>query len=264
MKPFPKVMGILNVTPDSFSDGGRFITIPSALLRAHQMVEEGADIIDVGGESTRPRATPPSLQEELDRVIPIIEALKREVPVQISVDTSRPIVMQEALKAGASLINDVRALQIPKSVEVAAKAGALVILMHMQGEPSKMQDAPTYQNVVLEVMEFLSERIKACLEAGILPHNIIIDPGFGFGKTLSHNIQLLRELASFKKLGYPILVGLSRKRIIGEILDVPVEKRLVGSLTLAILALKAGVSILRVHDVRETVEAVKMLSVVGG
>lgn len=259
-----KIMGILNVAPDSFSDGGRFSTVSAALLRARQMVEEGADIIDVGGESTRPGAIPPSLQEELDRVIPVIDSLRRELPTVISVDTSHPVVMQHALNAGANFLNDVRALQVPGCIEVAVKARVPVCLMHMQGKPASMQEAPCYQNVVLEVMDFLSKKIKVCLEAGIMPHNIVIDPGFGFGKTLFHNIQLFRELASFKQLGYPILVGFSRKRMVGEILGASVENRLVGSLTLAILAVKAGVSILRVHDVKETVEATKVLSAIEG
>lgn len=258
----PLVMGILNVTPDSFSDGGRFNTLDTALSRARQMAAEGVDIVDIGGESTRPGAATVSVQEELDRVIPVIEALHHALPVVISVDTSQPAVMRAAVDAGAGFINDVRALQIPGALEAAAQLKVPVCLMHMQGEPAAMQIAPHYQNVISEVIDFLSKRIQVCLGAGISPRHINVDPGIGFGKTLLHNLALIKNLPKLCELGYPVMIGASRKRMIGEILDVPVEKRLVGSLTLAILAAQAGASLLRVHDVKETVEAMKILSAV--
>lgn len=258
---FPAIMGILNVTPDSFWDGGRFNTKAAALTQARAMCEAGATLIDVGGESTRPGAKSVTLQEELDRVIPMIEMLSHEIPAVISVDTSQPMVMQEAINAGARFINDVRALQIPGGLEIVSQARVPVCLMHMQGNPHTMQEAPFYQDVIQEVKRFLLSRIDACLQAGILPENIVIDPGFGFGKTLRHNLTLLRNLTYFKTLGYPILVGLSRKRMIGEILNVPVEKRMVGSLVLTILAILEGASMVRVHDVQETGEALRILRV---
>lgn len=261
MFPVPAVMGILNVTPDSFWDGGRFNTKKTALAHARALFEAGAALIDVGGESTRPGAKSVSLQEELDRVIPIVETLSREIPAVISIDTSHPTVMREAISAGARFINDVRACQIPGSLEVVSQARVPVCLMHMQGNPDTMQAAPSYQDVIQEVQDFLYLRIDACLKAGIFPENIVIDPGFGFGKTLAHNLALLRNLSHYKTLGYPILVGLSRKRMIGELLNIPVEKRMVGSLTLAIFALLQGASIVRVHDAQETVEAVRILRV---
>lgn len=251
----PRVMGILNVTPDSFSDGGRFIQRDRAVAQALRMVEEGAALIDVGGESTRPGAADVSVEEELERVIPVIDALADRLPVPISVDTSKPQVMREAVQAGAGLINDVRALREPGALEAAAEAKVPVCLMHMRGAPRAMQQAPVYQDVVGEVKTFLAERVEACLAVGITRERLLIDPGFGFGKTLRHNLLLLRHLASFKELGLPVLVGVSRKSMIGAILDVPVEQRLYGSLGLAVFAALQGAVLLRAHDVGATVQA---------
>ncbi len=249
-------MGILNVTPDSFSDGGNFVTVESATERALQMVEEGATIIDVGGESTRPGAAPAGTEQELDRVLPVIETLRAKTAVHISIDTSKPEVMRGAVAAGAEMINDVSALRAEGAVETALKLAVPVCLMHMQGEPRTMQNIPTYSDVVREVRQFLLQRVEACLLAGIPREQLLIDPGFGFGKTLEHNQQLLGELDKLVDTGFPVLVGLSRKSMIGKLLEAPVERRLYGSLALAVLAVVKGASILRVHDVRATVEAV--------
>lgn len=250
-------MGILNVTQDSFSDGGRYfenggLNLDLALRQAQAMVAEGAHIIDVGGESTRPGATPVSLQEELDRVIPVVEAIRRELDTLISVDTSSPQVMAAGVQAGADLINDVRALSSPGAVDKAVSLGRPVCLMHMQGNPSTMQQQPTYQNVVREVCEYLQTRAQECVSAGISPDQIVLDPGFGFGKTLDHNLELLRNLKTIADLGYPILVGLSRKSMLQKLLDRPVDQRLSGSLALALLAAQNGANIIRVHDVAAT------------
>lgn len=254
----PQVMGILNVTPDSFSDGGRFVLRDAALQQARSMVEQGASIIDVGGESTRPGAQPVSDQQELDRVVPVIELLRRELDVVLSVDTSNPQVMREAAAAGAGLINDVRALQRPGALTAAKNSGLAVCLMHMQGEPSFMQNAPRYAGIVAEVADFLRQRIDTCVQAGIDRSLLLLDPGFGFGKTLQHNLLLLKHLDAFAALGLPLLVGMSRKSMIGGVLDKPVGERLYGSLALAVMAVQKGASIIRVHDVAPTVDALRM------
>ena len=251
----PAVMGVLNVTPDSFSDGGRYLQLDAALRRAEAMVEEGAALIDVGGESTRPGAPPVSVQEELDRVLPVVERLAREMPVPISVDTSKPEIIREAARAGAGLINDVRALRLPGALEATVASGLPVCLMHMQGEPGTMQQQPAYADVVAEVLAFLTERVCVCESAGIAHERILVDPGFGFGKTLDHNLALLRHLDRFTDLAAGILVGVSRKSMIGALLNAPVGERLSGSLAAAVIAFWQGANIIRTHDVRETVQA---------
>ncbi len=255
----PLVMGILNVTPDSFSDGGRFLDREAALVQARRLVAEGADILDVGGESTRPGAAPVPEAEERARVVPVIETLARmDLPVAISVDTSKPGVMAAAVEAGASLINDVRALREPGALAAAARLGVPVCLMHMQGEPRTMQDNPYYADVVTEVHDFLVGRAQACEAAGIPREDILLDPGFGFGKRLEHNLALLKHLERLTDTEYPVLVGMSRKRMIGEVLDLPVDRRLHGGLALAVIAAMKGAAVIRVHDVGPTVEALKM------
>jgi dihydropteroate synthase len=254
----PQVMGILNVTPDSFSDGGRFVARDAALAQARALVAEGAAIVDIGGESTRPGAAEVSVAEELDRVIPVIEAVRAELPVVISVDTSKPEVMRAAVAAGAGLINDVRALRAPGALEAAAAAGVPVCLMHMQGEPRSMQVQPSYSDVVAEVRAFLLERAAACRTAGIPAARILLDPGFGFGKTVDHNLSLIRHLHELSQLGYPILAGLSRKSMIGVLLDLPVDRRETPSVVLAVLAVAAGARVVRVHDVAATVQALRL------
>lgn len=256
------VMGILNVTPDSFSDGGHFNRPEAALLRAREMVRDGASFIDVGGESTRPGASPVSTQEELDRVCPVVEAISSELDTVISVDTSNPEVMAETARLGAGLINDVRALQREGACKVAAEAGIPVCIMHIQGEPDHMQDAPRYRNVHREVSLFLTERMREAERAGVLPENIILDPGFGFGKTVEHNVQLLATLEQLRILGHPILVGMSRKSMLGAITGREVSERLPASLAAATIAAMKGAGILRVHDVRETVDAMKVVAAV--
>lgn len=251
----PAVMGVLNVTPDSFSDGGRYLQLADALRRAEVMVEEGAALIDVGGESTRPGAPPVSVQEELDRVLPAVERLARELPVPISVDTSKPEVIRAAARAGAGLINDVRALRLPGALEAVVASGLPVCLMHMQGEPGMMQQQPTYADVVAEVLAFLIERVRVCESAGIPRERILVDPGFGFGKTLDHNLLLLRHLDRFTDLAAGILVGVSRKSMIGALLNAPVGERLSGGLAAAVIACWQGANVIRAHDVRETVQA---------
>jgi dihydropteroate synthase len=259
----PKIMGILNVTPDSFSDGGHFMAQKAAIVRARQMVAEGAHIIDIGGESTRPGAQPVSLQEELDRVIPIVEKIRAELPVLISVDTSKARVMRAAIAAGAQLINDVAALRYEGSLDVIAASNEVyVCLMHIQGNPRIMQQQPHYENVVKEVKTFLHDRIQVCLTAGIDAARILIDPGFGFGKTLTHNLQLMNQLQEFTQLGYPVLIGVSRKSMLGQILDKPVQERLYGGLALAALALHKGAKVIRTHDVAPTVEVLKTVQAV--
>jgi dihydropteroate synthase len=258
----PAVMGILNVTPDSFSDGGNFLSRHNAVTQALRMVQEGADIIDVGGESTRPGAQPVTVQEEMDRVLPVIEALHASVPLPLSIDTSKPEVMRAAVSAGAGLINDVRALREPGALEAAATTGAPVCLMHMRGEPRTMQADPHYDDVVAEVAAFLRERMQAARAAGIPANRILIDPGFGFGKTLAHNLELLRGLRKLTSLGAPVLAGLSRKSMIGQALGLLVEKRLHASVALAVLAVQNGASMVRVHDVGPTVEALRMWAAV--
>ncbi|MES9968475.1 MAG: dihydropteroate synthase [Candidatus Thiodiazotropha sp.] len=259
----PQVMGILNLTPDSFSDGGRYLNPDLALKHALEMVQEGATIIDIGGESTRPGAQAVSEEEELERVIPIIERLSQSVPVPISIDTNKPLVMGEAVSAGAGMINDIMALQVPGALEAVAEAGVPVCLMHMQGEPRTMQKAPHYENVVEEVKTFLRQRLDACEAAGISRHKLIIDPGFGFGKTLAHNLSLLKELQLLRELAAPMLVGISRKSMIGSIIgNQAVDQRLMGSVAAAVIAAMGGAAIIRVHDVRETVDALKVVAAV--
>lgn len=256
------VMGILNVTPDSFSDGGQFRQKGAAIAQAQQMINEGAAIIDIGGESTRPGAASVSLQEEMDRVLPIVEMLANETNAIISVDTSSPDLMLEAAALGAHLINDVRALQKPGAIEAAAKSGLPVCLMHMQGQPGTMQADPQYDDVVSDVCGFFEARIEACQLAGIATDRILLDPGYGFGKRLEHNLRLVNYMAETKVNGLPLLVGMSRKSMIGTVLDKPVEQRLSGTLALTAAAVMAGAFIVRVHDVAENVDVVRMLNAV--
>jgi len=258
----PRIMGVLNVTPDSFSDGGDYASPDRAIVRAVQMVEEGAAIIDIGGESTRPGAPPVTLEDELQRVIPVIEALHASVSVPISIDTRKPEVMQAAVAAGAGLVNDVNALQEPGAVEMAASLEVPVCLMHMQGDPATMQDAPTYSNVVDEVMDYLNTRAAVCMQQGILKDRILLDPGFGFGKTTEHNLLLLQQLHRLVACGYPVLVGLSRKSLIGKVLGLPVDKRLYPGIALAVLAVWKGAALVRCHDVQATREAIEMCQAV--
>jgi dihydropteroate synthase len=258
----PRIMGVLNVTPDSFSDGGDFFTPENAVTRAEQMVDEGAAIIDVGGESTRPGAVAVSLDEELERVIPVIEALHATVPVPISIDTRKPAVMQAAVAAGAGLINDVSALQEIGAVEMATSLEVPVCLMHMQGNPETMQATPTYNNVVDEVVAYLEVRAAACMQQGIPKERILLDPGFGFGKTTAHNLLLLQQLERLVETGFPVLVGLSRKSLIGKVLDLPVDKRVYPGVALAVLAVWKGAALVRCHDVRPTREAIEMCQAV--
>jgi len=258
------VMGVLNVTPDSFSDGGQYNRLDAALFRAREMVKHGAAFIDVGGESTRPGAASVSVQQELDRVCPAVEAIARELDVIVSVDTSTPEVMAQAVGLGAGLINDVRALQRDGALVAAASAGVPVCIMHIQGEPETMQNRPEYQNILREVSEFLTLRIRAAEQAGIPTQNIILDPGFGFGKNIEHNLRLLASLEQLQVLGHPLLVGLSRKSMLGQITGRDVDERLPASLAAATISAMKGASIIRVHDVRETVDAVKVVMAVKG
>ncbi len=255
------VMGILNVTPDSFSDGGEFFNLADALARGRAMAEQGAAIIDVGGESTRPGARPVGAQEEMDRVVPVIERLSRDIAIPISVDTSKPEVMRAAVAAGAGMINDVRALRMPDALEAAVALERPVVLMHMQGNPAGMQNDPRYADVVREVRDFLAARVAAAIAGGVSRPRIVVDPGFGFGKTAGHNLELLRRLKEFATLG-PILVGLSRKSMIQKLLGFPVERRLQPSVALALIAVQNGARIVRVHDVAATVEALRLLEAV--
>lgn len=255
----PQIMGILNVTPDSFSDGGKFVQRDQALFQVEKMLQAGATLIDIGGESTRPNAAEVSLEQELARVVPIVEAVRQRFDCWISVDTSKAEVMREAAAVGMDLINDIRALQEPQALEAAAALGLPVCLMHMKGQPQTMQANPHYDNVVENVLDFLQHRSKICIQAGINKQNIIWDMGFGFGKTLEHNYQLLQHLSDFCEFGYPVLVGLSRKSMIGNLLDKPVQQRMLGSVVGATIAAMNGAAILRVHDVAETAEAFKIL-----
>lgn len=258
----PRVMGILNVTPDSFSDGGRFFNLDDALFQAERMVMEGAEIIDAGGESTRPGASPVSVEQELERVIPVVERLAAELDVVLSVDTSSPEVMLHAAEAGAGLINDVRALGKEGALQAAASTGLPVCLMHMAGSsPVTMQDNPEYSNVLDEVKGFLVRRVEVCRQSGIRDHQILIDPGFGFGKSVEHNYQLLNQLSQLKDLGFPVLAGLSRKSMIGAVTgEMTPDQRVPGSLAGAVLCVLNGACIVRVHDVKETVAAIKVVS----
>lgn len=258
----PHVMGILNVTPDSFSDGGRFSRVDLALRHAADMVAAGATLIDVGGESTRPGARAVSPVEELERVAPVVEAISRELDVIISVDTSTPAVIRESARLGAGLINDVRSLQRDGALEAAAATSLPVCLMHMRGEPGTMQDNPVYADLVAEVRDFLAERMAACVEAGVGAERIVLDPGFGFAKTYEHNLSLFKHLGELHALGRPLLVGASRKSMIGRALGREIGERLHGSLALAALAVAKGAHILRVHDVAETVDVVRMIAAV--
>ena len=259
----PNVMGIVNVTPDSFSDGGSFSNTEKAVQHALRLVEEGADILDIGGESTRPNATPVALQEELDRVIPVIEKLVASgLNVPISIDTYKPQVMQTALRAGASIVNDVRALQEDGALAVVADNEAGVCLMHMQGMPQTMQVNPTYTDAVKEVADFLESRAASCIQAGIQRDRIMLDPGFGFGKTREHNITLVKQLHELAALDYPLLVGLSRKSVLGQVTGNDVDARLYASIAAAVISAMKGANIIRVHDVTATVEALKVVTAI--
>ena len=251
-------MGILNATPDSFSDGGQFIELPDAMKHVAQMVSEGADIIDVGGESTRPGAQPVSAENELQRVIPVIENIVKEFDVAISIDTSKPEVMRAAVQAGAHMVNDVNALRADTATQVCAELAVPVCLMHMQGEPRVMQNNPQYENVVDDIVVFFQQRMACCVQSGIDKQNIILDPGFGFGKSLAHNLSLLKHLDAFHSLTRPLLIGISRKSMLGTILESQVDERLFASVSAAVLAYTKGASIFRVHDVKATVDALKV------
>lgn len=257
----PYVMGIVNVTPDSFSDGGLHDTLASALEHAHRLIEEGADLLDIGGESTRPGAATVSEQQELDRVLPVIEGL-RGISIPISIDTYKPAVMRAAIAAGASMVNDVNALQAQGAMQAVAQGDVAVCLMHKQGSPQTMQQSPAYQDVVSEVSAFLRERVAALEAAGIARERIVVDPGFGFGKTVEHNLDLLRHLESLYALGVPVLAGMSRKSMLGAITGRDVSERKSASIAAALLAVQRGAAIVRVHDVRETVDAMKIWNAV--
>lgn len=260
----PCVMGILNVTPDSFSDGGRFDSLDSAKRQAEAMAEDGAAIIDVGGESTRPGAAAVNSEAELERVVPVIEAVVSATGLPVSIDTSKADVMRAAVASGASMINDVVALQGEGALQAAAELGVPVCLMHMQGEPRTMQDAPNYDDVTADVARFLGDRVDACVAAGIDRNLLVIDPGFGFGKTPAHNIELLANLRQLDQMGLPILAGLSRKSTLGELTGRPVDERMPASISAAVIAYLHGASILRVHDVRETVDALRVAAATKG
>jgi dihydropteroate synthase len=254
----PRVMGILNVTPDSFSDGGRFKGLDAAMRQAERMLSEGADILDVGGESTRPGAASVSLDEEMARVIPVIEGIRASLDVIVSVDTSKPGLMREAVAAGAGMINDVAALSAPGALASAAEAGVPVCLMHMQGEPRTMQVNPQYTDVVADIIAYLDARVAACEAGGIARERLLIDPGFGFGKTLQHNLVLLSRLDALQRLGLPVLVGMSRKSMLGAVTGRAVDERLSAGLAAAVMAVERGARIVRVHDVAATVDALKL------
>ncbi|MGI0118351.1 dihydropteroate synthase [Zooshikella sp. RANM57] len=258
----PQVMGILNVTPDSFSDGGQYCRLDKALQHAERMIDAGASIIDIGGESTRPGADSVTVQAELDRVLPVLSALKQRFDIVVSVDTSTPEVMREAAQLGAGLINDVRALNRDSALTVAADLTIPICLMHMLGEPATMQQFARYDDVVDEVIAYLQQRVDICIEHGIKKQRLLIDPGFGFSKTLDHNLLLLKHLSKLQQLELPLLVGLSRKRMIGDVLGKPVSERLFGSLALAAWSVLHGAHIVRVHDVAETVDVIRMLNAI--
>lgn len=254
----PNIMGILNFTPDSFSDSGKFFSLDKALFQVEKMINDGANIIDIGGESTRPNAAIITLEQELERVVPLVEAVRQRFDCLISVDSSKAEVFKQSAIVGADILNDVRALTEPNALKTAVELQLPVCLMHMQGNPQTMQNAPYYDNVVDEVAAFLKSHLDHCQKAGISEKNIIIDVGFGFGKSVQHNFQLLKHLSTFTESGYPVLVGLSRKSMIGTVLDKPVEQRMIGSVTGALLAVQKGAKIVRVHDVAETAEALKI------
>ncbi len=256
-------MGVINTTPDSFSDGGKFDSLEKAFAHARKLIADGADILDIGGESTRPGAHAVDLEEELRRTIPLITAIREISDIPISIDSNKSDVMRAAVEAGASIINSVWALQMDDSLQVAAELEVPVCLMHMQGTPATMQHNPVYKNVVAEVKAFLAARIAAAVDAGIGIDQIIIDPGFGFGKTIEHNLLLLKSLGEFRELGVRVLAGLSRKKMIGTILDKPADQRLYGSLSLAVMAAMLGADILRVHDVAATADALAMVAALG-
>lgn len=255
----PQVMEILNVTPDSFSDGGTHNSLNDAVNHAAKLIAEGASIIDIGGESTRPGASDVSIDEELQRVVPVVEAIRQRFDVWISVDTSKAQVITESANAGASIINDIRSLQEPGALEAAVKTGLPVCIMHMQGDPKTMQQSPHYENVVMDVDRFLQENIQRCVDAGIEKNQIILDPGFGFGKNLEHNYQLLAHLSELHHFGLPILAGMSRKSMVGQLLNVPPQERVAGSVACAVIAAMQGAQIIRVHDVKETIDAMKVV-----
>ncbi len=259
----PIVMGVLNVTPDSFSDGGRYFDLPDALAQAERMVEEGAAIIDIGGESTRPGAAPVTVEEELRRVIPVVERLAGTLEIPVSVDTRKPAVMRAAIAVGASMVNDVAALCESGAIEAVAASDVAICLMHMQGEPHTMQQEPRYADVLAEVRSFLRDRVSRCVEAGIARSRLVVDPGFGFGKTLEHNLELLRRLQEIAADGVPVLAGLSRKRMIGLLTGRDNGDRLGGSVALAMLAALHGARIVRAHDVGPTVDALRIVVAVG-
>ena len=254
----PKIMGILNFTPDSFSDSGKFFQLDKALFQVERMLNQGASIIDIGGESTRPMAEEVMLEEELERVVPLVEAVRKRFDCWISVDSSKAQVMQEAAKVGMDLINDIRALQEPDALQTAVRLALPVCIMHMQGQPRTMQLNPHYDDVVADVLKFMQQRTEQCLASGIKKENLIWDPGFGFGKSVQHNYCLLQQFAVFCEQGFPVLAGISRKSMIGAVLDKPVEQRTVGSVAAALIAAMKGASILRVHDVAETADALKI------
>ena len=254
----PQIMGILNFTPDSFSDSGRFFSLDKALFQAEKMLKEGATIIDIGGESTRPMADDVSEEEELRRVVPLVEAVRKRFDCWISVDTSKAPVMREAANVGMDLINDIRALREPNALSTAAELNLPTCIMHMQGQPRTMQLNPHYDDVVADVLKFMQQRTEQCLASGIKKENLIWDPGFGFGKSVQHNYCLLQQFSVFCEQGYPVLAGISRKSMIGAVLDKPVEQRTVGSVAAALIAAMKGASILRVHDVGETADALKI------
>jgi len=256
-------MGVINTTPDSFSDGGRFDTVDKAFAHARQLITEGADILDIGGESTRPGAQQVDLKQELARTVPLIKAIREISDIPVSIDTNKPGVMQAAVNAGATMINSIWALQLDDSLQVAADLAVPVCLMHMQGTPETMQQNPSYTDVVGEVLDFLRARIDAALDSGIAQQHIIVDPGFGFGKTIEHNLLLLASLPVFRQLEVPVLAGLSRKGMIGKILDKPADQRLYGSLSVAVMAAMLGADMVRVHDVAETVDAIAMVKALG-
>ena len=257
---FPQIMGIVNMTPDSFSDGGNYNNLDDAMRRVDHMIQAGATFIDVGGESTRPGAAEVSTNEELDRVIPLVEKIARYFDVWISVDTSKPEVITESAKAGAHLINDIRALTLPGALQAAQKTELPVCIMHMQGDPKTMQNAPHYQqDIYQEVDSFFAEYINRCVTAGIAREKIILDPGFGFGKTLAHNYRLLATLERFHHFKLPILVGMSRKSMVGQVLNVPPKERVLGSVSCAVIAAMKGAQIIRVHDVKETFDAMRIV-----
>ena len=258
----PAVMGILNVTPDSFSDGGKFLIRDAALRQAEAMAAAGASIIDVGGESTRPGSDDVSEQEELDRVLPVLEGIVGNVDAAVSIDTSKPGVMREAIAAGASMVNDIRALREDGALEAVVELRVPVCLMHMQGQPGTMQERPSYDDVVAEVQDFLAGRITACREGGLDEELLMVDPGFGFGKTRQHNIELLANLRQLEQLGCPILAGLSRKATLGELTGRDVDERVPASVAAAVIAVTNGAAIVRVHDVRETVDALRIAAAV--